>query len=873
MMTNRGSGCPMCRQPKKAGQETVPGGSKPTSLLVIEDDIVDAQGIERILKESSLSVSDISLAASLAEALAHIGRGIPDVILLDLGLADSSGLDSIAALLRLAPETPIIVLTGLEDDRMVVSAVQKGAQDYLNKSCLNICTLPRAIRCAIERKEHGRQLRAAEKRYRTIFDNCAVAIMMFDDRDRLVSWNRVTEDLFGMGREDLYHRQAKTLCPEERRRELDTHDASGDDTSRHLETKVTRKTGEVIDVDVSWSMLSEARNGVEGSICVVRDITHRKLAEAKLKEAMEEAERINEELTEATARANDLAAQAEIANAAKTWFLANMTHEIRTPMNAVIGFSDILADLPLEPEHKECAEIIRESGRHLVTLIDDILDLSRIEAGRLGVEPVDCELAAVMEAVGAMMRVLVEKKGLQFNVVMDSNLPRIVRTDPLRLRQCLMNLISNAIKFTPTGYVRVRVSLEGDESAPDLRFDIEDSGVGIPKEKQQSIFDAFTQLDTSTAQRYEGIGLGLTITRSLAELLGGSLMLQSDQEQGSVFSLRVPARVDVCETDSTIGRAPIRTSYAKKAPSPDSMYTGHVLVAEDVPTNQRLLQLILERIGLKVTVVENGDRAVEEATSRSFDLILMDVQMPGQNGLDATRELRLKGMSIPIVALTAHIMREDRQECINAGCNAYLSKPIDRGELIQVIERYLPRQDNASGDHPRSSTTGGVPSRKRHVIPAAATGTSVSDRTDIINWGQLISRIVDEQLVEDIMPICVQDNKKRLELLAQAVSAAKIGDVRLYAHAIKGSMMNVGANRLSQMARSLEHAAGKGDLSDAEEHLTRIRKEFERFEALVSRPDWIEVVKQGEGDGRTEAASHLLPETRSLDAMLPSLRQ
>ncbi len=852
-MIDRGISCPVCRW-SKTGQDMIPECGSSITLLVIEDDAVDMKAIERVLEKSSLNVSRIWPATSLAEASVQLKENTPDIILLDLGLPDSSGLDSVSQLQKLAQNTPIIVLTGLTDQEIAITAVQKGVQDYLTKSCINVCSLSRAIRYAIERKEHERKLHAIEKRYRTIFENSAVAIMMFDDQDRLVSWNRVTEELLGMDREDLYCKQVEALYTESEWPSAWIQDHAQGDMPHRLETKIVKKGGALIDVDVSWSILTESRNGVDGSVYVVQDITNRKCAERQLKAAMEEAKRMNEELTEATARANDLAAQAEIASAAKSKFLANMTHEIRTPMNAVIGFSDILADLPLDPVHKEYVEIIRQSGRHLVSLLNDILDLSKIEAGRLQIEMVECELPSLLETLESMMRILAEKKGLQFHVVSNPDLPDRIYTEPVRLHQCLTNLVNNAIKFTESGHVCVRVFREDSSSDPYLRFDVEDSGVGIPKDKQQSIFEAFTQLDVDTTRRYEGTGLGLTITRSLIEMLGGSLLLKSRQGKGSVFSLRVP--VGACKGKKV---STDKTNEDNDMASQDHVYEGHVLVAEDVQTNQRLVHLMLERIGLKVTIAENGDQAIKMATSRTFDLILMDVQMPGLNGLDATKALRLRGISIPIVALTAHTMREDRQECLEAGCNAYLSKPIDRAELIQIIERYLPHQAGESTGSLDSSIAAMASSSQDHVVSAMAEDSIPSDDMEIIDWPQLISRIVDEELAEDIMPICVQDNKERLDLLTMAVDEENTADVRLYAHAIKGSMLNVGANRISRVARLLEHMAGRGDLSKARDHLARIREEFDRFEALVSRPNWIEIVKQNHGDERTEVVgqSHL----------------
>lgn len=329
-------------------------------------------------------------------------------------------------------------------------------------------------------------------------------------------------------------------------------------------------------------------------------------------------------------------------------------------------------------------------SRDLLEIINDILDFSKIEAGKLETELVDCSLAKLLNSVESLMRPKAQEKGLEFGVVEGRGLPAIIRTDPVRLRQCLLNLLSNAIKFTEHGHVRTTVSLVQRADEPHVRFDVEDTGLGISPEKYDVIFEAFMQADGGDTRRFGRTGLGLAITKKLAGLLGGELTLTSKVAKGSVFSLVIPAGVDVTsqpflDRHDIAGRMTTEDSRTEQP-----RFSGRVLVAEDSPTNQILAKLLLERMGFDVTIAEDGSQAVENALEHHFDLIFMDIQMPNMNGYEATRFLRQNSVTTPIIALTAHAMKGDREKCIAAGCRDYLPKPIDQKKLLQIVQQHLP---------------------------------------------------------------------------------------------------------------------------------------------------------------------------------------
>jgi len=405
-------------------------------------------------------------------------------------------------------------------------------------------------------------------------------------------------------------------------------------------------------------------------------------------EAENSIRQINRQLEHSIERTYLLARKAIDANTAKSDFLANMSHEIRTPMNAIVGFAEVLADGKLTSEQKDHVEIIKDSAKNLLETINDILDISKIEAGKLDIEIAECRLDRLLNSIESMMRPQAEENGLKFKVATNDALPVQIKTDPLRLRQCLINLVGNAIKFTKRGHVYINANLQEDNGKAYVRFDVEDTGVGIAEEDQKDVFESFVQTEEG-GRSFGGTGLGLTITTKLTKLMGGTLNLTSKIGKGSVFSLVIPAG-----KDATL-ECVLAPPKAKSIEAPDQIdaddvqFEGRVLVAEDTLTNQMLIKLLLQKIGFDVTVVNDGEEAVKKARKHKFDFIFMDIHMPKMNGYEATRALRKEGVATPVIALTANAMKGDDRKCFAAGCNDYLTKPIDRKWLLCVLQKYL----------------------------------------------------------------------------------------------------------------------------------------------------------------------------------------
>ncbi|MGD8453894.1 MAG: response regulator [Phycisphaerae bacterium] len=403
---------------------------------------------------------------------------------------------------------------------------------------------------------------------------------------------------------------------------------------------------------------------------------------------------------------------AEAANRAKSEFLANMSHEIRTPMTAILGYiSQIAEECPQKCEHgrtrhAEYLNTISRNAEHLLKVINDILDISKIEAGRMTVERVAFPPLEVVRGLYIPISARARAKGIDFTVNFAGPLPEQIQTDPTRLSQILLNVASNAVKFTRKGSVTLDVRLElpgpGDNAphTPMLRFDVTDTGIGMTPEQIARLFQPFQQADTSTTREFGGAGLGLSISMRLAKALGGGITVTSEPGQGSRFSITV-------STGSLLGVKMINepklddasdAEPSKPQPAPVPELHGRILLAEDGPDNQRLIAHMLRKSGADVTVADNGQIACEQALAagQPFDVILMDMQMPVMDGYEATRRLRQAGYTGLIIALTAHAMQQDRQMCLSVGCNDYATKPIDRRRLIAMIREHLLRAEPAA---------------------------------------------------------------------------------------------------------------------------------------------------------------------------------
>jgi PAS domain S-box-containing protein len=524
--------------------------------------------------------------------------------------------------------------------------------------------------------------------------------------------------------------------------------------------------------DGSYRWLSwMSRPHVEGKMiyAVARDITEAKETQLEL-----ERSRI----------------EAEAATRAKSAFLANMSHEIRTPMNSIIGMTNLVLDSELSSEQRQHLETVKRSSEALLALLDDILDLSKIEAQKLLIEQVEFRLRETVQDVVRMLAFRTNPAVLKLSTDIHSETPNNLIGDPNRLRQILVNLIGNAIKFTSKGSVTVRVrvkTLSADTVV--LNCFVSDTGIGIPLEKQKVIFDAFAQADASITRKYGGTGLGLSICNQLIQLMGGEISVESEPKKGTTFSFTLPFGIappkDPISEPAKLQRRP---AHIKPIPL-------KVLVVEDNTVNQKLARLLLQKLGHRSTVVSNGRAAVRALERRRFDLVLMDIQMPTMGGLQTTEAIRASekqtGEHIPIIAMTAHAMSSNRQNALNAGMDDFISKPIDVEQLRCVMERF--------------------------AAPALNTASLLA------GFGG------NEKLFRELVDVFVTDAPKLMSRIERAIERRDAGRLKETAHALKGSIGNFETSRAFSAARRLEFLGREKKLEYAPAAFAEAKTELKRL--------------------------------------------
>ena len=716
-------------------------------VLLAEDVPADAElCVDALTKAGFLVHADVCANAEDLERL--IAANNYDIILADHNLRDWTGMEAIKSVRRHGKNTPVVVVTGQLGDEKAVDYIHQGAADYVLKDRLG--RLPSAVRRAIDEnilRVESRLLAAAVRSVRegVLIAQAAPGL----SNARIVSLNEAFAQITGYASEELIGKPLEIFQTSQAGANVFVdHGAKSLDQGFVAETVHKRKNGSEYDAEWQISPIRDCLDRISHYVVIHRDITDRKRTAAELTSSNQELVRYSEELKDSKYRA-------ETATQAKSDFLASMSHEIRTPMNAIIGMADLLSDTKLTPEQAKYVEVFQRAGENLLVLINQLLDLSKIESGKLDLEEIHFDLGEVLVKTLALFEARAQAKALSLSFQLGRGTPTRLVGDPHKLQQVLTNLVGNAIKFTEAGSIVVEVN-PGEmfsASACSIQFKVTDTGVGIPADKLALIFENFTQADSSITRQYGGTGLGLSISRALVEKMKGTIQVESAVGAGSTFRFAASFGVQ---------------SACQKPPPQATPW--RVLLCEDSQDNAFLVTAYLAGSDYILEHAEDGKAGFDRFKSGAFDVVLMDMQMPVLDGHAATRRIReweaaQSRRPTPILALTAHAQTQAIKRCEECGCTAFLSKPIRKATLLAALAKHL---------HPTSlhENQSDIPPEVQELVP-----------------GYLKQKLVD------------------LERLRTAVQAADYPAISRLGHQLKASGSSYGFDAFSEAGSALERAA------------------------------------------------------------------
>jgi PAS domain S-box-containing protein len=672
----------------------------PHRILLLEDDAADAELAERTLRRSGLEFTFLQVATRevFEQALRDYD---PDIILVDFQVPGFNGQEAVKLVKERREDLPVILVTGFLSDEAAGQFIKLGISDYVLKD--RLARLPAAVTGALSEAEEVRarlHAEASRDALARILECAQDGVIGTDNSGTVIAWNASATRLYQRTAAEAIGLPIRTALGQFYGTQIETalRRIERDGTVAALEMQCG--TGPGLTLSLVLSPIRDSKGDLTGTSLIIRDITSERKLQRQLRETTAQLVLVLNDISQsnvalqreiqvrrsAEAEAARARQEAERANRAKTSYLSEVSHEIRTPMTCIIGFADLLMDAKLPDEQARKVRYIREAAKSLLDIVNDLIDISIVESSGIRVVSEPTNLHTIVESVLAIVKPSAEVKQLTLNCTIEPDVPDWVSTDPKRLRQVLLNLVSNAIKFTSQGAITVSVRTETGGDGSLVRFSVTDTGIGIPREKQQQLFTEFYRVGQIGAREQEGSGLGLAISKRLVEVMGGTIGVASQPQLGSTFWFRLPLPAAQAKSLPTDASAHAHTRH------------GHILVAEDLPMNQLVITEMLEGLGHKVTVAGDGMQAIAEMRTNSFDLVLMDMEMPVMGGLDATRIARSmeQTKATPIVALTANAMPSQIAACQEAGMDDHLPKPIDREQLTQVLDKWIGQQSPAA---------------------------------------------------------------------------------------------------------------------------------------------------------------------------------
>ena len=832
------------------------------TILVVEDD----EGLRQlIIKNLERAGFKTVTASNGEETIARIKNYQNSLLLLDYLLPDMTGKKIVENIIEKNLEIPFIVMTGKGDEKTVVEMMKLGARDYIVKDARFIGLLPQVVSRVVEQLSTERRLEVTETKlresqqslfnlmgnlpgmaYRCLNDSKRTMTFVSDgcidltgyhpsdllDKDKISYIELVHED-----DRDMVLYEIQSACEEKRPFQIvyRIHSAN------NKEKWVWEKGSGV------YSHEGEFK-GLEGFIS---DITERKQAEDNLKKSKKALEDANLELATTNLdlelsirRTKEMVDKAEAANRAKSEFLANVSHEVRTPLNSIIGMINLVLNSKLDSEQSRYLKMSRSSAYSLLEIINNILDFSKAEAGKILLEKVEFNITETINRFIGPLSCYAQKKDLKLLMNIDPDVPPILIGDPTKLRQVIVNLIGNSIKFTEKGEIELHICVEEITSSGKVKLhvSVRDTGIGVSEEKKEVIFESFTQADGSTTRKYGGTGLGLAISKKLVELMDGEIWVESKVGKESTFHFTTEFEINsgLLKSEASADLNDVISRPISEIKSEDEHDTSvrlsieelkglKVLLAEDNEVNQILETEILKKRGLKPVLVENGLQAVEKFKEEEFDLILMDVQMPEMSGTDATMRIREiedeTGGHIPIVALTAHAMNGDRERFLNDGMDDYVSKPIKEEELVEVISRCVKIRDTLEGGLSQEAKN-----KKNSGLKPEWHDQEIFDIDELLD---LVSG--NKELAYRVIETYQKNLPIKIGNLEEAIRRKDFARIEEIGHDLKGSSGNISAEGVKKASSELENAALEKSIDKVQNSMLKLKEELDKLLCLIDK--------------------------------------